>query len=232
MALDTRSKRPPVAVTLWKATIGKKIIMALTGLIMIGYLVLHMAGNLKIFSGAKKFNDYSHWLRTFGEPVLPYEGFLWILRVVLLGSVIAHIAAAVALTHRSHQPHRASKKKVLGRNYVTFTMRSGGVILALFVVWHVLDLTTLTVNTRAQAGHPYENLVASFSTWYGNVIYLVAVTAVGFHLWFGTWHAAQTLGVSDAARMRLIRQVAAILATVIAVGFALAPISVMAGVVQ
>lgn len=232
MALDTRNKRPPVAVTMWKATIGKKIIMAVTGLVMVGYLVLHMVGNLKVFSGAEKMNDYSHWLRTLGEPVLPYAGFLWILRVVLLGSVIAHIAAAVALTHRSHQPHRASKRGVLGRNYVTFTMRSGGTVLALFVVWHILDLTTLTVNTRAQAGHPYENLVASFSTWYGNVIYLLAVTAVGFHLWFGTWHAAQTLGVSDPARMRAIRLGAAILGTVVAVGFALVPISVMAGVVQ
>lgn len=232
MALDTRSKRPPVAVTLWKSTIGKKITMAATGLIMVGFLVTHMAGNLKVFSGAEKFNDYSAWLRTIAEPVLPYEGFLWVMRIVLLASVVIHIVAAVALTSRSHQPHRKSRKRVLGRNYVTFTMRSGGVVLALFVVWHILDFTTLTVNTRAQAHHPYENLVATFSTGYGNAIYLLAVTALGFHLWFGTWHAAQTLGVSDPARMRLIRRIAALVAVVTAVGFALVPISVMAGVVQ
>jgi succinate dehydrogenase / fumarate reductase cytochrome b subunit len=240
MALDTRTKRPalpaprrPLPVALWKSTIGKKVVMAVTGVIMIGYLLLHMIGNLKIFSGAEKFNSYSHWLRVIGEPVLPYEGFLWILRVVLVVSVVAHFIAAVQLSRRAIQGRVAVKsRKRLGGNYVAFSMRSGGIVLALFIVWHILDLTTLTVNRRAQAGHPYENLVATFSFWYGDAVYILALLALGFHLWHGCYAAAQTLGLGTVRRERAVTVFGAVVAAVITVGFLAAPIAVMTGVVS
>lgn len=207
--------------------------MAVSGLIMLGYLVAHVMGNLKVFFGPEEFNAYGHWLRTMGEPVLHYEWALWIVRVVLLAAVVAHAVSAYQLSRRdlkarptpyAHKRRRAS--------YATRTMRWGGIIVALFIVWHLLDLTTLTVNENAQPGHPYENVVATFSTWYGNVIYIVAMLAVGLHVRHGFFSAAQTLGVGNAARDRALRSLADILAVVLTAGFVSVPVAVMTGVVS
>ena len=111
-------------------------------------------------------------------------------------------------------------------------MRWGGVILGLFIVWHILDLTTLTVNPRAEAGHPYENVVATFSTWYGNVVYIVAMLALGLHIRHGFWSAAQTLGANRAGRDRLLKKLANLLAAVLTLGFIAVPVAVMTGVVS
>ncbi|OEJ54558.1 succinate dehydrogenase [Streptomyces agglomeratus] len=206
--------------------------MAVSGLIMLMYLVAHMLGNLKIFFGSGEFNAYAHWLRTMGEPLLHYEWALWVVRVVLLAAVVLHGVAAYQLSRRDiaarpskyvHRRRRAS--------YATRTMRWGGIILALFIVWHLLDLTTLTVNENAQHGRPYENVVATFSTWYGNVIYLVAMLAVGLHVRHGFWSAAQTLGVGNARRDRILKTVANGLALVLTAGFVSVPVAVMTGVV-
>lgn len=192
-------RRPSVLGTLWGSTVGKKAVMAVSGLVLLGYLVAHLLGNLKIFFGPGEFNEYGHWLRTMGEPVLHYEWALWIVRVGLLAAVILHGVCAYQLSRRDiaarptsyvHKRRRAS--------YATRTMRWGGIILALFIVWHLLDLTTLTVNENAQPGHPYENVVATFSTWYGNVIYITAMLALGMHIRHGFWSAAQTLGMGSA----------------------------------
>ena len=232
MALDTRTKSTSKVGTLWGSTIGKKAAMAVSGIVMIAYLVAHMAGNLKIFSGPDAYNDYAHFLRTIGQPMVPYEGVLWTLRVVLLLSVIVHIVAAVQLSRRGIRGRAWRKGSRSRGDYLTFTMRSGGVVLGLFIVWHLLDLTVLVVNTNAQAGHPYENVVATFSNWYGNVIYLAALLALGFHLRHGIWSAVQTLGVGTESRDRTIKAIANSVAIVITVGFMAVPISVMTGVVS
>ncbi|MFF8828706.1 succinate dehydrogenase [Streptomyces sp. NPDC015131] len=234
MALATRTDRKPsLPRTFWRSTVGKKTVMAVSGLIMIAYLVAHVMGNLKVFFGPGEFNAYGHWLRTMGEPVLHHEWGLWIARVVLLTAVIAHAVSAYQLSRRDirarptpyvHRRRRAS--------YATRTMRWGGVIVALFIVWHILDLTTLTVNPNAQPGHPYENVVATFSTWYGNVIYIVAMLAVGLHIRHGFWSAAQTLGAGSAARDRALKAVANLLALVLTAGFIAVPVAVMTGVVS
>ncbi|MEN8651840.1 succinate dehydrogenase [Streptomyces sp. 21So2-11] len=234
MALATRTdRRPSLTRSLWASTVGKKTVMAVSGLIMLMYLVAHMAGNLKIFFGAGEFNGYAHWLRTLGAPVLHYEWGLWVVRVVLLAAVVLHGVAAYQLSRRDlgarpskyvHKRRRAS--------YATHTMRWGGIILALFIVWHLLDLTTLTVNENAQHGRPYENVVATFSTWYGNVIYIVAMLAVGLHIQHGFWSAAQTLGVGSAARERSLKITANVLALVLTAGFISVPVAVMTGVVN
>ncbi|MGW0551139.1 succinate dehydrogenase cytochrome b subunit [Streptomyces altiplanensis] len=233
MALATRTERQPsLTRSFWGSTVGKKTVMAVSGLIMLMYLVAHMLGNLKIFFGSGEFNTYAHWLRTMGEPLLHYEWALWAVRVVLLAAVVLHGVAAYQLSRRDiaarpskyvHKRRRAS--------YATRTMRWGGIILALFIVWHLLDLTTLTVNENAQPGRPYENVVATFSTWYGNVIYLVAMLAVGLHVRHGFWSAAQTLGVGNARRDRILKTVANGLALVLTAGFVSVPVAVMTGVV-
>ncbi|MFE9257763.1 succinate dehydrogenase cytochrome b subunit [Streptomyces sp. NPDC006879] len=228
-----RGPRPSVLGTLWKSTIGKKVVMAVSGLIMLGYLVVHMLGNLKIFFGPAEFNGYARWLRSLGEPVLHHEWALWIFRVVLLAAVLLHGACAYQLSRRDLGARPVAYARRRHRDsYAARTMRWGGVIIGLFLVWHLLDLTTLTVNERAWAGHPYENVLATFSTWYGNVIYLTAVIALGFHVRHGLWSATQTLGLGSAARDRALRALANTLAVLLTLGFAAAPVAVMTEVVK
>lgn len=235
MALATRTDRRPSTIrTLWDSSVGKKTVMAVTGLIMLGYLVAHMAGNLKIFFGPGDFNGYAHWLRTMGEPVLHHEWALWIVRFVLLAAVILHAVSAAQLSRRDikarpvkyvHKRPRAS--------YATRTMRWGGIILALFIVWHILDLTTGTVHAGDfQHGQAYQNVVGTFSTWYGNTIYIVAMVALGLHIQHGFWSAAQTLGAGNRNRDRLLKTVASVLALVLTLGFIAVPVAVMTGLVS
>lgn len=220
--------------TLWDSSVGKKTIMAVSGLIMLAYLGVHMLGNLKIFFGSGEFNHYAHWLRILGEPFLHYEWALWIIRVVLVAAVVLHAVCAYQLSRRDirARPDAYVHKKARA-SYATRTMRWGGIILALFIVWHILDLTTGTVHTGGfQPGHPYQNVLDTFSTWYGNVIYIVAVLAVGLHVQHGFWSAAQTLGVGNATRDRVLKSLAVVVAVVLTVGFVSVPVAVMTGVVS
>ncbi len=234
MALATRTaRRPSTLATLWRSTVGKKAVMAVTGVLMLLFLVAHMLGNLKVFFGATDFDAYAAWLRTIGEPVLHDGWYLWIQRAALVACVVLHAVAAVQLSRRdlaarparyAHTRHRAS--------YATRTMRWGGVILGLFIVWHILDLTTLTVNPHARPGHPYENVVADFRTWYADVVYIVAMLALGLHIRHGLWSAAQTLGLNRPRRDRALKGAANVLALVLTAGFIAVPVSVMTGVVS
>ncbi|AQA10138.1 MULTISPECIES: succinate dehydrogenase [Streptomyces] len=242
MALTTRpeqrptqaERRPSMALSFWQSTLGKKIVMGVTGLIMIGYLCVHMLGNTKIFFGPEEFNAYGHWLRVMGAPVLHHQWGLWIARVVLLASVILHGVSAYQLSRRDikarPQKYVHTKPRM---SYATRTMRWGGVILGLFIVWHVLDLTTGTTHSGGfQEGHPYQNVVDTFSTWYGNVIYIVAMLAMGLHVRHGFWSAAQTLGAGNRTRDRALKAIANALAIVLTVGFISVPVGVMTGVVS
>ncbi|RSS73965.1 succinate dehydrogenase cytochrome b subunit [Streptomyces sp. WAC06614] len=234
MALATRTdRRPSFTRTLWDSTVGKKTVMAVSGLIMLAYLVVHMLGNLKVFFGPEQFNGYALWLRHMGEPFLHSHWGLWIARVVLLASVVAHAVSAYQLSRRDikARPVRYAHKRRRA-SYATRTMRWGGIIVGLFIVWHILDLTTLTVNERAWEGHPYQNLLATFSTWYGNTIYIVAMTAVGLHVRHGFWSAAQTLGAGNARRDKALKFLADALALVLFAGFVSVPVGVMTGVVS
>ncbi|MFF8602478.1 succinate dehydrogenase [Streptomyces sp. NPDC015232] len=241
MALATKSERrtapPPAAAPtrgFWASTLGKKTVMAVSGLIMLAYLVAHVAGNLKVFFGPEEFNGYGHWLRVMGAPVLHHQWGLWIARITLLAAVLAHAVSAYQLSRRDlrARPTRYVHRR-RGSSYATRTMRWGGVILALFIVWHVLDLTTGTVHTGGfEDGKPYQNVIDTFSTWYGNVIYIVAMLAVGLHVRHGFWSAAQTLGVGSARRERALRLLADALALLLTAGFIAVPVGVMTGVVN
>ncbi|MFH8473883.1 succinate dehydrogenase [Streptomyces sp. NPDC018000] len=235
MASATRTdRRPSMTRTLWDSSVGKKTIMAVSGLIMLLYLVVHMVGNLKIFFGPGEFNHYAHWLRTMGEPFLHYEWALWIVRVVLIAAVVLHAISAYQLSRRDirARPAKYVHKKPRA-SYATRTMRWGGIILALFIVWHILDLTTGTVHSGGfQSGHPYQNVIDTFSTWYGNTIYIVAMCALGLHVQHGFWSAAQTLGAGNATRDRALKTIANVLALVLTVGFISVPVAVMTGVVS
>ncbi len=229
-----RTGRVAGAVGLWHTSIGKKIVMAVTGLLMLAFLLVHMLGNLKIFFGPQDFDGYARWLRTIGEPVLHGAWFLWIQRAVLLVAVVLHIVAAAQLSKRDvrARPTKYAHGQRAKATFATSTMRWGGVILALFIVWHLLDLTAGVVNPGFQEGHVYANVYRDFSHWWSNVIYIVAMAALGLHINHGFWSSSQTLGVNSPARDKAIKATGTTLAVLISVGFIMVPIGVMAGIVK
>ncbi len=219
-----------------RSTIALKLLMAISGLIFIGFVLVHMYGNLKAFSGHDAFNEYAHHLRTFGEPMLPHEGLLWIIRVVLLGSLIVHVYAAVALWRRAKRARTIPyvMKKHTGAIFASRLMRWGGVTLLLFIIWHLLNFTIGKVNvTGGATNDPYNLLVDTFDTWWLTLIYLFAMLALGAHLHHGIWSAAQTIGLTGTAQARATwKRIAFSLALIISVGFSLVPIFVLAGVIS
>jgi len=247
MALDLRSAptgqdRPRVAARgvaakrtvekSWSSTIGKKAVMAVTGLLMVLFLLAHMLGNLKIFFGPSDFNGYAHWLQTIGEPVLRNSWYLWIQRIVLVTAIVIHVTAAAQLSRRDRaaRPTRYEHHQRWQASFATSTMRWGGIIIALFVVWHILDLTVGVVNPHFIAGQPYQNVVADFQVGWINGIYIAALVALGFHINHGFRSAARTLGIERPNRARAVRFVGTVLALGISLGFIAVPIGVMTGV--
>jgi succinate dehydrogenase / fumarate reductase cytochrome b subunit len=218
------------------SSVGLKILMAVTGLLLVLFLFAHMAGNLKIFFGAGTFDHYAHWLRTIGAPLLPDQWYLWIQRTVLMVAVIGHIAAAAILARRARKarPIRYAHRPKVQGSYAARTMRWGGVIILLFVVFHILDLTTGTVNPVGDPQHPYANVVADFAPgrWYVTLFYTLAIVAVGFHLRHGIYSAARTLGQRTARGEAVVRSTALILSVVLVVGYLSVPFAVITGLVN
>jgi succinate dehydrogenase / fumarate reductase cytochrome b subunit len=221
---------------LWHSSIGKKWVMAVTGLLMLAYLLLHMLGNLKIFFGPHDFNAYAAWLRTIGEPVLHGAWYLWIQRFVLFLAVLLHVTAAIQLSRRDHRarPVKYAHGQRPQASFATHTMRYGGIILALFIVWHLLDLTAgvTTPGGHFHEGHVYQNVYNDFQHWWSNLIYLLAMVMLGLHINHGFWSATQTLGLNSPTRDKVIKATGSTLAVVISVGFMIVPIGVMTGIVK
>jgi succinate dehydrogenase / fumarate reductase, cytochrome b subunit len=214
--------------------------MAVTGLILIGYLLAHMYGNLKVFAGPAAFNEYAHHLRTLGEPILPYSGVLWIIRVILLVSIFAHMYAAFTLWSRARKARGGvrryhSNKARLGvqRTYASFTLRWGGVVIVLFVIYHLLHLTWNVIHPGGAAATPYDRGVNGFQIWSVVLGYTIAVIAVGLHVRHGTWSALTTLGAntSSLARQRL-NVIAYAVAGLLTIGFLLPPFAILFGFVS
>ncbi len=214
--------------------------MAVSGLIMLGYLVLHMYGNLKVFEGQAKFDEYAHHLRIIGEPVLPYSGLLWVVRVVLVVSVVAHVYAALTLWRRARTARGGTKryysskaKTGVQRSYASFTLRWGGVTIALFVVYHLLHLTWNVVAPGGASDSPYERLVNGFQIWWVTLSYVIAMIAVCLHLRHGTYSALTTLGLNGSVKARYrLNLLAYLVAAVITVGFLLPPLAIFFGLVR
>mgnify|MGYP002778917250 CR=1 FL=1 len=207
--------------------------MAVSGIILVLYLIAHMVGNLKAFAGAESFNSYSEWIRTIGAPAVPEQTVLTIVRVVLLAAVFAHMWAAFSLWKqaRAARPVPYVTKKRVQQSYASMTLRWGGVIIALFIVYHILDLTTGTVNPDGDAS-PYDRLVASLSNPFVTAFYVLALVLLGLHLRHGLFSAAQTLGQSNRRRERLLNAFATLFAVALIGGFLLIPFSVLFGVID
>jgi succinate dehydrogenase / fumarate reductase cytochrome b subunit len=221
-------------VSLPRSLIGKKIIMAVTGLVLFLFVVGHLLGNLKVFEGPQKFNAYAEGLRTVGAPFFGRGQLLWTARLALLASVAAHLWAALAVTRASWQARPVGYRRLdtIETTYAARTMRWGGIIIVCFVVYHLLDLTFGSVNPTFVPGDAYHNTVASFARAPVAAAYVVAVMAVALHVYHGVWSALQTLGLNRPPTSAWRRSVAAAVAVVIAGGYTAIPLAVLAGVVR
>lgn len=215
---------------------GKKAVMAVTGAVMVLFLVGHMLGNLKIFMGRESFNDYAHALRTLLEPLAPYRTLLTLVEIVLVVSVVLHLWAAISLSRRARKarPVKYVAKKSQASGYSTHIMRFGGVTILLFLVWHLLDLTFGVVNPKGFDAAPADRMIAGFepSRWWVTLVYVVAVVMVGLHLRHGVWSAFQTLGWANRTRYRALKATAVLLSAVLVVGFLAPPLAITFGVIK
>jgi len=203
--------------------------MAVSGLIMVGFVLLHMAGNLQIFEGANKLNTYSAFLHG------PANELLWVLRVILFVAVIAHIVSAYQLTmlDRAARPVAYAKRELQAATIGSRTMRVGGVLLALFILLHILHFTTLTLQPAPLVeGDVYGNALASFHIWWVTLAYLIAMIFLGLHLYHGLWSSVRTLGFERGRLDPFKRPVAMALAIVVWAGFTLVPVAVYFHLVQ
>jgi succinate dehydrogenase / fumarate reductase, cytochrome b subunit len=236
VAVDTKVRSVPKKVPLVQSSVSLKILMAVTGLLLVGFLFAHMIGNLKIFVGAESFDHYAEWLRALGAPLLPETWYLWIQRAVLTLALIGHIAAATILARRARRarPVRYAHRPKVQGSYAARTMRWGGVIVLLFVIYHILDLTTGTLNPIGDKAHPYANVVADFAPgrWYVTLFYTLAIVAVGLHLRHGIFSAVRTLGQRTARGERIARAAALTLAIILVAGYLSVPFAVLTGLVS
>lgn len=218
---------------LFQSSIGKKVVMSVTGLVWVGYLVMHMYGNLKVFNGAEAFNHYAESLRSFGAPLLGHGHFLMAFRIVFLVSILLHVWAAVSLMRMAvrARPQRYETYRIVNANYAAITMRWGGAVIAAFLIYHLAHFTwgARFLAPEFVRGAPYQNLVMGFQNPLHAILYLLALVTVGLHLYHGSWSLFQTMGWRTAKYDRPIRSLTAVLSLLIVLGFAVVPVAVLAG---
>ena len=226
----TAPAREPAAI---RTTVGKKVLVALSGILFIGFVLAHMIGNLKIFLGPTPINRYGEWLRDIGEPAFPRSTILWALRTVLFVGLIVHVGLTIHLARRSRaaREERYVHPGVVQANYASRTMRWGGLAIFLFLIFHLMDFTW-GVFSGFVRGDVYHNVVTSFQRVPVTIVYLFAMAALGLHLYHGTWSTMQTLGVNRKRWDKGIRALALSLALIIPIGFAAVPLAVVFRIVN
>src|SRR5438045_1345713 len=213
----------------YASMVGKKVVMGVTGLIGIGFVVLHSLGNLLVFRGPEAINSYSHFLKSTGE-------LLWALRVVLIVAVVLHVIAAVQLTRQSRaaRPIAYTKRETQVATIASRTMRWGGALLLVFIVLHILHFTTGTIRPAGAFSQQdvYANVVTSFRVWWVALFYVVAMIALGLHLFHGAWSSLRSIGVSPPSPRPLERRVSLTIAVLVWAAFTAVPVAVIAGFVR
>jgi succinate dehydrogenase / fumarate reductase cytochrome b subunit len=212
----------------WDSSVGKKIVMGATGLILVAFVVLHMAGNLQFFAGSERFNAYSHLLQ------VDIIELTWLLRITLLAAVVLHIVAAYQLTmrNRAARPADYVRREPQVSTYAARTMRWGGVYLLLFIPYHLMHFTIGNLHPAFVRGQTYGNVVIGFDSFWVGVFYLGAMAFLGLHLYHGAWAVFRTLGIARPSNDPLHRRLALAIAIVVPAGFSLLPLSVMLGFVR
>jgi succinate dehydrogenase cytochrome b subunit len=212
-------------LALWRTSVGKKAVMAATGVIMVVYLITHVLANLLVFQGPEKINSYSRFLHGTGSA-------LWAARLVLFVAVVLHIVAAVQLAARRQKARPvgyAAGRDSQVSTLASRTIRWGGALILIFLVYHILHFTLGTVHTSFVEGDPYHNVVAGFRSPWVVAFYELALGAVGLHLYHGIWSSGRSLGVSSPSPRPMRRQLALALSVLVWAGFAVIPIAVYTG---
>jgi succinate dehydrogenase / fumarate reductase, cytochrome b subunit len=211
----------------WQSTIGKKVVMAATGLIGVGFVISHVASNVAVFGSPQKVNDYAVFLRSFGP-------LLTVARGVLLAAVLLHVVAAVQLVQRARaaRPVDYRKRRPQVSTLASRTMKVGGVLLLAFIIFHLADLTFGLGHPSFVHLRPAENMVAGLKRWPVAVFYILAMVSLGLHIYHGTWSSMRTMGAARQTASPLKRMVPLLLAVLIAGGFASIPLAVLFGVLR
>ena len=229
------ARRAPWPVEFYRSAVGKKWVMAISGLALIGFVFFHALGNLKVYFGAEDFNHYGEWLRTLLVPFFPRTVFLWLLRGGLIVAFALHIHAATALTvtnRRARPVTYESKRDYVVANYASRTMRWSGVILALYILFHLADLTWGNANPDFVRGDPYNNLVYSLQRPVVAAVYVVANVALGLHLVHGAWSLFQSLGLNNPKYNHLRARFAQAFTAIVVLGNLSFPVLVQLHVVE
>jgi succinate dehydrogenase / fumarate reductase cytochrome b subunit len=236
---DKNTRREPWIVTFYRSEVGKKWIMAITGIFLLLYVLAHMLGNLKVFFGPEEINEYGEALRDLGGHLVPRTHLLWIMRIGLTLTFAVHIVAAYQLAIRARRTRGPVKYEAsrhwVASNYASRTMRWTGTIVLLFLLFHLADLTWGTpappATSAFERGEVYANLVASLSRPIVSGIYIVANIALGFHIYHGTWSLFQSIGANNTGYNQARRTFAAVFTAIIVVGNLSIPIAVLTGVI-
>lgn len=201
--------------------------MAVTGFIGLGYVVAHSLGNLQAFEGPAKLNAYAAFLKS-------NMGMLWAARTILLAAVILHISAAYQLWRRSAEgrPIGYQKWKPSASTYASRTMRWSGPILGLFIVYHLLHLTTGTVHPNFQERDVYSNVVSGFKVWYVSAAYIFAMLCLSLHMYHGIWSMFQSLGINHPRYNAMLRWFSIAITIAVVIAFIAVPAGVLAGILQ
>jgi succinate dehydrogenase / fumarate reductase, cytochrome b subunit len=225
----------PWPLDLYQSAVGKKWAMAVSGIMLLGFVLVHMVGNLKVYLGAEDINHYGEWLREIAMPALPRTVFLWIMRLGLIAAFAVHMHAAWALTrmnHRARPTKYASDRDYVTANFASRTMRWTGIIVIAFVIFHLADLTWGSANPDFERGNVYHNMVESFSRVPVAAAYIVANLALAIHTFHGAWSLFGSLGVSNPRLIRFRRSFAAGFAGIVLLGNISFPIAVQAGIIE
>lgn len=213
----------------YASMVGKKVVMGVTGLIGIGFVIIHSLGNLLVFRGSEAINSYSHFLKSTGE-------LLWTLRIVLIVAVILHVSAALQLTRQSRaaRPIGYTRRESQVATIASRTMRWGGALLLVFIVVHILHFTTGTIRPAGvfTPEDVYANVVSSFRIWWVTLFYVLAMVALGLHLLHGAWSSVRSIGVSPPSPQPLHRKVSVVIAILVWAAFIAVPVAVFSEIVR
>jgi len=224
-----------------ESSVGRKFLVSITGLVLYGFVVLHMLGNLKIFMGVDpvtnqyKMDLYAVFLREMGSPMLSHGQALWLTRGLLFIAMIVHLYLVTMLTFKNKSARPVSYVKTYhgSSTFSSRTMFIGGIGILAFLIYHILHMTTGTLHHDGfQEGAVYHNVISAFQLPLTAAIYVAAVGLLGFHLYHGVWSLFQTLGVTSSGNNRYFKGLATASAIVVFIGFAAVPMAVALGFVH
>jgi len=223
----TKERRSHRLLLFWRSTVGKKVVMSVTGAIGVGYVLAHMLGNLQVFEGPEKLNAYAALLKS-------NIGLLWTARSILIAAVILHIFAAyqLARTSQKSRPVGYKRWRAVGSDFASRTMRWTGALIALFIAYHLLHLTIGTVHPDFVEADVYHNVITGFRVWYVSVVYIAAMLMLALHLYHGVWSMCESLGFNYPKYNHLIRALATILTVIVVAGFIAIPAAVLLGFIS